>query len=138
MSIFALWATCFLFQVSQFGYLFRCRAPLDQGTAGSPYNLKCKGLYRAIIESNARSANVHMKKTAKLYTVWIGSYKDANRGNRRKQQNSMVSSLMCSLNPNTVRSLFWKDQPLPWKILLQYNTIQFISHLRPPAHNIYI
>ena len=33
-------------------------------------------------------------------------------------QNSMVSSLMCSLNPNTVRSLFWIDQPLSWKILL--------------------
>ena len=25
---------------------------------------------------------------------------------------SMANSLMCSLNPNTVRSLFWKDQPL--------------------------
>ena len=36
----------------------------------------------------------------------------------RKQQNSMVNSLMCSLNPNTVRSLFWIDQPLAWKILL--------------------
>ena len=35
-----------------------------------------------------------------------------------KQQNSMVSSLMYSLNPNTVRSLFWIDQPLSWKILL--------------------
>ena len=30
----------------------------------------------------------------------------------------MVSSLMYSLNPNTVRSLFWIDQPLSWKILL--------------------
>ena len=39
-------------------------------------------------------------------------------GNPRKQQNSMVSSLMYSLNPNTVRSLFWIDQPLSWKILL--------------------
>ena len=38
--------------------------------------------------------------------------------NPRKQQNSMVSSLMYSLNPNTVRSLFWIDQPLSWKILL--------------------
>ena len=38
--------------------------------------------------------------------------------NPRKQQNSMVSSLMCSLNPNTVRSLFSTDQPLSWKILL--------------------
>ena len=38
--------------------------------------------------------------------------------NPRKQQNSMVSSLMCSLNPNTVRSLFWIDQPLSRKILL--------------------
>ena len=37
--------------------------------------------------------------------------------NPRKQQNSMVSSLMCSLNPNMVRSLFWIDQPLSWKIL---------------------
>ena len=33
---------------------------------------------------------------------------------RREQQNSMVSSL----NPNKVRSLFWIDQPLSWKILL--------------------
>ena len=38
--------------------------------------------------------------------------------NPRKQQNLMVSSLMYSLNPNTVRSLFWIDQPLSWKILL--------------------
>ena len=38
--------------------------------------------------------------------------------NPRKQQNSMVSSLMYSLNPNTVRSPFWIDQPLSWKILL--------------------
>ena len=38
--------------------------------------------------------------------------------NPRKQQNSMVSSLICSLNPNTVRSLLWIDQPLSWKILL--------------------
>ena len=29
-----------------------------------------------------------------------------------------VQSLMYSLNPNTVRSLFWIDQPLSWKILL--------------------
>ena len=28
------------------------------------------------------------------------------------------SSLMYSLNPSTVRSLFWIDQPLSWKILL--------------------
>ena len=27
-------------------------------------------------------------------------------------------SLMCSLNQNTARSLFWIDQPLSWKILL--------------------
>ena len=27
-------------------------------------------------------------------------------------------SLMCSLNLNTVRSLFWIDLPLSWKILL--------------------
>ena len=38
--------------------------------------------------------------------------------NPRKQQNSIVSSLMCSLNPNIVRSLFWIDQPLSLKILL--------------------
>ena len=38
--------------------------------------------------------------------------------NPRKQHNSMVSSLMYTLNPNTVRSLFWIDQPLSWKILL--------------------
>ena len=38
--------------------------------------------------------------------------------NPRKQQNSMVSSLMSSLNPNSVRSLFWIDQPLSWKIML--------------------
>ena len=38
--------------------------------------------------------------------------------NPRKQQNSMVSSLMCSLNQNTVSSLFWIDQPRSWKILL--------------------
>ena len=42
----------------------------------------------------------------------------------RKQQNSMVSSLMCSLNPNTIRSLFWIDQPLSWKILLLLLEIQ--------------
>ena len=28
------------------------------------------------------------------------------------------SSLMYTLNPRTVRSLFWIDQPLSWKILL--------------------
>ena len=32
--------------------------------------------------------------------------------NPKKQQNSMVSSLMCLLNQNTVGSLFWIDQPL--------------------------
>ena len=42
----------------------------------------------------------------------------AAQPNPRKQQNSMVSSLMYSLNPNTVRSLFWIDQPLSWKIFL--------------------
>ena len=35
-----------------------------------------------------------------------------------KAADSMVISLMCSLNPNTVRSLFWIDQPRSWKILL--------------------
>ena len=38
--------------------------------------------------------------------------------NLRKQQNSMVSSQMFSLNLNTIRSLFWINQPLSWKILL--------------------
>ena len=38
--------------------------------------------------------------------------------NLRKQQDSMGSSLMCSLNLNTVQSVFWIDQPLSWKILL--------------------
>ena len=42
----------------------------------------------------------------------------AQSESEREQQNSMVSSQMCSLNPNTIRSLFWIDQPLSWKILL--------------------
>ena len=49
-----------------------------------------------------------------------------NRNPRLKQQNSMVSSLMYSLNPNAVRSLFWIDQPLSWKILL-FNTKEGVS-----------
>ena len=38
--------------------------------------------------------------------------------NPRKHLNLMTNSLMCSLNLYTVRSLFWIDQPLSWKILL--------------------
>ena len=42
--------------------------------------------------------------------------------NPRKQQNSMVSSLMYSLNPNTVRFLFWIDH----RRLTFISTIYFI------------
>ena len=61
---------------------------------------------RKIRRKNATHAKAKKSGSAKI-----------NR-NPRKQKNSMVSSLMYSLNPNTVRSLFWIDQPLSWKILL--------------------
>ena len=41
---------------------------------------------------------------------------DVAQSDSEKAADSMVNSLMCSLNPNTARSRFWIDQRLSWKI----------------------
>ena len=70
-----------------------------------------KNFYRYINSQKKDAQGIPPLKKREMVVVLF------NR-NPRKQQNLMVSSLMCSLNPNTVRSLFWIDQPLSWKILL--------------------
>ena len=64
-----------------------------------------------------------VKADPKGFYRYINSQKKDARGiPPLKKRNgggvALVSSLMYSLNPNTVRSLFWIDQPLSWKVLL--------------------